>query len=147
MGADNLMMPASKVYGYKKPSIIKMSEEAREVAARASKRVMEIVEQAAYKNIEIDRSQAWAINQILDRGMGRPNQALEIKMSDGSDDIDPTNMTTEQLNLLVRGKGIEFIASLYKSGKLQEIVGRLEAGWEPGMPDIEKFAIEGNMDV
>jgi hypothetical protein len=138
VGVDNLLMPANKVYGYKKPSIIKMSDEAREIAAKASKKVMEIVEQAAYNNIEINRSQAWAINQILDRGMGRPNQAIDISMTGNNEDQDPSTMTTEQLNLLVRGKGVEFIASLYKSGKLQEIVNRLESGWEPGTPEIEK---------
>lgn len=133
-------------FGARSKKLLILTEGAREIAAKACEPVMRIIEQAALNNITIEKMHAWAMQQILDRGMGKPTQSIELSAADDDGNKDPANMTSEQLEMLFTGKAIEFITSIHRSGQLKNLTDKLDAGWEPGMPEPQGV-IEGPIAV
>lgn len=95
--------------------------------AKVYARMMELI----FNDSTPSSTQAVLLKFHLEQGHGKALQAIRIEADEKLDNVDPVQMTTEQLNMLVIGKAMEFLASLYEGGKLQQVYQQLEAGWRP----------------
>ena len=86
----------------------------------------------------------------LDRACGKPVQGVRIEDSAGRT-INPQNMTTDNLSLLVNGKAEDFLRSLFLNGKLGEYVQKFqeEAGLALPAPnnDGDGIVVKGVRDI
>jgi hypothetical protein len=62
--------------------------------------------------------------EILDRGLGKPVDISKIQEDEAP--TNPAQMTSNQLNLLVTGKAIEFVKNLFDNGQLAELIKEFE---------------------
>lgn len=106
----------------RRSSELKSIIEARELAVQAGpsaiRTIIEIMNSDLSSKTRLD-----AANKILDRGLGRPIQFMDINTNDN---VDPKNMTKEELMLYLSGNTVELVKKLRDSGKLKKCLEELD---------------------
>lgn len=93
--------------------------------------VLDVINTVSRGGFELGRSQMWAMQQLLDRGMGRAHQAMTIEQlqQDTEEKMKFIDMTTDQVKMLAANRTAAFLVDLYEKGQLKDIVKRLDSGW------------------
>lgn len=105
----------------------KLTAEVRLIALKACpgiiKRFVDCIEGESL----IDKQQFNIMRELLDRGLGKSPQAIELTNDKPYEGLSPENMTTEQLNLAAANQVEGLIASLDEDGKLSVILEKIRA--------------------
>jgi hypothetical protein len=108
----------------RRSSELKYIIESRELAVRASPDAIRTLINIMKNPETNDKIRVVACEKLLDRGMGRAIQYMDISTHEN---VDPKNMTREQLMLYLSGNHTEFVRRLRDTGKLKECLEELDS--------------------
>lgn len=99
---------------------------------------------AGLGDIELERSQAWAIEKLFERYLGKPSQSIDIdQVDDNTEDASAIpSMTYQDIQMLKNKMVMELIYNLHVDGRLKRMVGVIEDGWRPNGANEESVIIE-----
>jgi hypothetical protein len=103
-----------------------MINELRQRALSLCPTAFDMIEKHLKGEIMLDKMQFLCIKEILDRGIGKPAQMMEIKHEMKHETTDVTMMSSEQLQLMANNKVFELIMNLHNSGQLSKMVASIE---------------------
>lgn len=116
-----------------KASIARRAAEVRYNMSEATPEIGQLmIDSALDPSIELTANQRWAIDRILDRAHGKAHQRIEINDAKDEEEV-IENMTTPDLQLILKKNTLLLIEQLYERGELMPIVDRLKNGWKPGI--------------
>ncbi len=96
----------------------------------------------------IDGRQAWAIDKLFDRHMGKVSQSIDIDQidNDGDDASAIPNMSHQEIQMFKNMMVMELVYSLDEGGKedsrLHKMIAIIRGGWRPDCVNDEMVVIE-----
>lgn len=107
----------------RRSSELKSILETRELAVQAGPAAIRTLIEIFMNSDSSAKTRIDAANKVLDRGLGRPIQFMDIHTNEN---LDPKNMTKEELMLYLSGNTVELVKKLRDSGKLKKCLEELD---------------------
>lgn len=95
--------------------------------------ILDVLATVSKGGFDLSRYQFLAMKELLDRGLGRAHMGIQELQHNPEESVRLMDLTNSQIKMLAESRTSSFLINLYESGKLKEIVKKLDTGWRGGV--------------